>query len=128
MNVYHLFDNYHRILCHRNDNLPFSGNIQFDIELINHATNRNFKVIDDFDEFLYIHEIILNDNNYEYHDYIFSSMLNFLYKYEKLVTFKEPRDKHCILKIETIKDIDLNILDPNTHRFLLYYDYINLKE
>ena len=125
MNVYHLFDNYHRILCHRNDNLPFSGNIQFDIELINHATNRNFKVIDDFDEFLYIHENIINDNNYEFFDDI---LLNFLFKYEKLVTFKESRDDHCILKIETIKDIDLNILDPNTHRFLFYYDYINLKE
>lgn len=125
MNVYRLFDNYHRILCHRNDNLPFSGNIQFDIELINHATNRNFKVIDDFDEFLYIHEIILNDNNYEFFDDI---LLNFIYKYEKLVSFKESRDEHCILKIETIKEIDLNILDPNKHRFLFYYDYIALKE
>ena len=128
MNVYRLFDNYHRILCHRNDNLPFSGNIQFDIELINHATNRNFKVIDDFDEFLYIHENIINDNNYEFFDDIFSCMLNFLFKYEKLVSFKDSRDDHCILKIETIKDIDLNILDPNTHRFLFYYNYVNLKE
>lgn len=124
MNICHLFDNYYRILCHRDDNLPFSGNVQFDIELINHATNRNFKAIDDFDEFLFIHESMQNNN----YIYFCIRMTHFLYKNEKLVSFKEPPEKHCTLKIETIKDIDLNILDPNMYRFLFYYDHIALKE
>ena len=128
MNICHMFDNYYRILCHREDNLPFSGNVQFDIELINHATNRNFKAIDDFDEFFYMHEIIQNNDNFNNHDFYLMRMTHFLYKNEKLVSFKEPPEKHCTLKIETIKDIDLNILDPNMYRFLFYYDHIALKE